>query len=99
MHRFIFRNTTADNPEVLGVQNVEEQQRDEISVEKIVVIEDSANLGTHENVSNAENPKVLGVEVFFFYYGAWAIMQFAQGPRSGPIMNLIRIVENEFEMW
>lgn len=50
MHKFVFRNTTAKNQEVLGVHNVEEQQRDENLVEKIVVIEDFANLGAHENV-------------------------------------------------
>ncbi|XBI08669.1 hypothetical protein VPH35_136368 [Triticum aestivum] len=43
--------------EVLAVHSVEEEQSDENLVEENVDIDDSTNLGGHENVSDTENPK------------------------------------------
>ncbi|XBI98307.1 hypothetical protein VPH35_018558 [Triticum aestivum] len=48
---------TQRNPDVLVVHSVEEEQSDANLVEENVDIDDSTNLGGHENVSDTENPK------------------------------------------
>ncbi|KAF7110839.1 hypothetical protein CFC21_110913 [Triticum aestivum] len=57
IHNFVFKKSTAENPEVLAVHSVEEEQSDENLVEENVDIDDSTNLRGHENVFDTENPK------------------------------------------